>query len=257
MANPGRTVDVSDEDEGPTDTSHEPPWWVRDGVLALVIGLILLIGQWVIDDRRSDREIQMSARQSDEAERRDNLRFIRDQSKNEKAVRPFAAMDLRNQTFIGLPMSGADLRSADLTDARLEGADLSDARMTGAKLYDTDLTGAVLSSADLSCSKLDMTICADFIVRVRFGKANMSAAKLVHSFVVASDFGGAKLSQADLTGIDMHQTLLNGADLSTANLTDVKFVDVCYDDETLWPANFKPPKSVDINVCLDALNPIK
>jgi len=59
--------------------------------------------------------------------------------------------DLRSADLSGANLSGANLRGADLSDADLIGANLS-----GANLSDADLSGANLSDADLLRFKSDL-----------------------------------------------------------------------------------------------------
>lgn len=230
-----------------------PRWWIRDGVLALVIGAALLGGQWIIDDWRSNREIRISAQLADAAERRENIRFIRDRSSNETIARPFAGMDLRDQNFVGLQMLGADLRSTDLTDARLEEADLSDARFSDAEIYATDFTGAKLTGANFACPEPEDSLCFAFIGFGDFSESNLNNARLSGLIISATDFSNASLRQADLSHVHLNDTVLFGADLTNANLTGIVFRNVCYDLSTEWPIGFTPPPPGNEDVCIDAI----
>ena len=111
--------------------SWEPHWLVRDGALALGIGLLLFGGQWFLDDRRAERE-----------ERLENLRFVRERALIEDAERgdrPFAGLDLAGMDLRGLNLQRADLRD-NLSEAKLLFADLSSADLTGADLSGADFT---------------------------------------------------------------------------------------------------------------------
>ena len=94
-------------------------------------------------------------------------------------------------------LSGANLRSANLSDAYLSGANLSDADLSDADLSDAYLSGADLSDAYLS-------------------DANLSGA----------DLSGADLSGADLRSADLSGANLSGADLlmSVCNLYSLKLL---------------------------------
>src|SRR5689334_13415136 len=56
----------------------EPPWLIRDGVIALVIGAVLLLSQNQLDERRSDRQDALEAARAQHAETVENLRFVRE-----------------------------------------------------------------------------------------------------------------------------------------------------------------------------------
>ena len=124
--------------------AEEPPWWVRDVLVAGIIGSLLLLGQYRIDLQREDRE-----------SRQENLRFIRERAAEAsprigpngtalKSVLPYRDMDLRGLNLSGLDMRNADFTNSDLTGAVLRGADLS-----GATFRYTILDGAVLDDAIL------------------------------------------------------------------------------------------------------------
>ena len=86
----------------------------------------------------------------------------------------------------GADLSGADLRSADLSGANLSGADLrradlSGANLSGADLRRADLSGANLSGANLSGAK-------ELLSAINFIDAHFE--RVVDGYIVFKTFGG-------------------------------------------------------------------
>ncbi|MHA7156219.1 pentapeptide repeat-containing protein [Arthrobacter sp. TMN-50] len=132
-----------------------PPWWVRDGLVALTVGGLLLAGQAFIDDRRTDREQVAAAKLSNELSRIEDLRFIRERSaelppQSEGALfnqLPFAEMDLSGQNLSNLDLRGADFTSANLTDTKFFMSDLRGAIFRNTVLTKTSFEAAKLEEA--------------------------------------------------------------------------------------------------------------
>lgn len=137
----------------------------REVLVALLVGSILLVNQAWIDDRRSEREIKTAQVMADEADRRENLRFVRERSSEQATDRPFTNMDLVEQNLASLDMAQADFENAKLMRAFMPGVNLESAnlRTTGlseaylgrANLLNADLRGADLRGTVLSDAKLD------------------------------------------------------------------------------------------------------
>lgn len=203
----------------------EPPWLVRDGLLGLVIGGLLLLSQVGIEDARAHRQDvsdaavrRQSERLEDEraatAQRLENLRFVRERSSSKKVERPFRGLDLAGQEFVGLR-----LRNADFGAAKLSGATFEDADLRESGLYDADLRD------------------------VNFILTNLEYAQLQ-----GSDLRGAKLDDAQLTGAVLAGSDLRGASLTATELDEAILVDrsdvgVCYDKHTRWPDGYEPPEA--------------
>lgn len=190
---------------------REPRWWVRDIVVAMILGVLLaagsIWGQKVIDDRRAVRDAAKQEADNRHTEQLENLVFVRSLSSDSEQARPFSHMDLATMALVGLQLPDADFAYADLTDTLLMQTDF-----TG-----SDFSAAILVNADLSY-------------------ANLTDARL--SSDVYADDDGEALRGADLTGATLIGTTLTGADLSDAVLTDIY-----YDDSTRWPQGFRPPPS--------------
>lgn len=208
----------------------EPPWWVRDVLIALLIGAILLVGQAVLDDARSDRE-RLAAVSRDQFQTRiENLRFVRDRSSATLVERPFQHMDLTLQN-----MSGLTLTEANFTGSELEVADFNDADLRGVNLSETYLDYADFSGADVSCSVRDgadddpLRICSSFV------GASARSARFLETDLQYADFTDASFSEADFSGADLRHT----------NFADAYYFHICWDNATRWPTDFEPPDDKD------------
>jgi hypothetical protein len=204
--------------------TREPSWWVKDVVVALLIGAVLVAGQWLLDNRRADVDRQLEDQRNAAAERLENLRFIRDRSSSSRASRPFGSLDLRGLQLGELHLVGATFTEADLTGSSLSltdvrRAEFHKARLGGADLRGTDLSNATLSSASMRRATLRGAILSD-----------------------------AYVADADLRGADLSYTNLSGANLTGADLVGAKVDPVCYDADTVWPRDFDPPPA-DQRMC--------
>ena len=201
----------------------DPPWWVQNVFAALLVGGIVAgVSIWY-------QEL-VSDKQTTQATRLENLRFVRQLSSGKDVVtRPFSRLDLQGQDLDLLDVTGADLNGAQLTDADLIGSNLAStptrptllirAKLTRADLEGANLTGAIMWNADLEGARL-------------------WGAKLTGAILSGADLKGADLRDAYLTGATMWS-----ADLEGANLTDTDLTGVSYDEKTRWPVGFKPPPS--------------
>ena len=103
-------------------------------------------------------------------------------------------------------LSGANLRSANLSSAYLRSADLSGANLSGANLRSADLRSANLSGANLRSADLR--------------GANLSGANLRSAYLRSADLRSADLRGANLSGANLRSAYLRSADLSDADLSD-------------------------------------
>jgi uncharacterized protein YjbI with pentapeptide repeats len=125
---------------------------------------------------------------------------------------------------LGLNLSKADLRQADLSFANLSKADLSEANLqaacaTGANLFRAVFYDANLMEADLCCANLQEAILPQAsLVEARLYKANLSKAKLLQANLMMANLNKAVLAGADLAGANLLNVNLSEADLTGANL---------------------------------------
>ncbi|MGX9789866.1 pentapeptide repeat-containing protein [Mycobacterium sp. MMS18-G62] len=200
----------------------QPVWWVRDIFIAVMVALLVLFGQIsFLNARHSrDRETPQNPPQSQQgqAERIENLRFVRDKSAAAYQPRPFRQFDLSGMNLAGLQLNGANFAQADLSRANLTGTDLSSRFATPAAM------------------------------------SYLQGVNLCHAVLAGTNLHSAYLVNANLTGVDLTFTtlrgaVLNGSDLSGATLpTDVTSKDsplagIFYDNNTVWPQGFQPPPS--------------
>lgn len=202
------------------ETVQDPLWWLKEVLLALIIGGLLaagtVIGQKIVDDRRSEREMHAALAANRHDLQMENLRFVRERAQEPPdEARRFAEFDLEGQNLVGLRLTGADFARANLTGANLSDSNLSRSNFARATLRDAKLTRASLKSA-------------------YFGPERI---------LDAPDSRGADLSGADLKGADLTDADLGHADLGGASLNRAILTNVYYDRDTIWPAGFTPPPS--------------
>ncbi|WP_372699731.1 pentapeptide repeat-containing protein [Arthrobacter sp. JSM 101049] len=175
-------------------------------IAALLVGILSLQIQAGLDDRRSDQD-----------DRRENVRFVRDRSSEQVLDRPFRSIDLKGQLMPGLKLNKADFQGANLSGANLEKTDLSDA-----DFLDADLTGAKFFLAQLD-------------------SADFRDADLVGADFRFADLTDADLRSTDLSGADLWAVTLFGAHLSsTKGLPADIDSRSCYDENTSWPDGYIP-----------------
>ena len=186
--------------------SRDPPWFVQILVAALLfaglLGVVLLWGINRIENRRADQ-----------AERLENLRYVRTAAAQRGADRElrFSGLDLQGMHLAGLDLSGADLTGANLNDADLAGADLTSA----------DLTSAVLTSATLT----DANLTSATLIFANLAGADLGAADLTDATLIEADLTAANLAFADLEGADLSFAVLVDADLSSALISEAVFAE--------------------------------
>lgn len=245
------------EDARRTRADPEPRWWVQDIVVALLVGGVLVAGQWWLDERRVhvDRSIEtqraanaqeLEDQRTAAGEQLENLRFVRERSSNAVEGRPFSTMDLARTSLSGLQLATANfnqanLIDADLVDTNLQRAQLRLANLSGANLLLANLSGADLAGADLSDA--DMS-------EARLSWARMPGANLERTDFSNADLSGAVLFAADLTGAN-----LTGADLSRANLAFAELAQICHSSGTIWPQGFVAPQ-LNSEACLPPANQV-
>jgi uncharacterized protein YjbI with pentapeptide repeats len=236
--------------------NREPPWWVSQILVAVLVGL--LVGGLILFSGN-----YFSDRQARQARQLENLRFLRDRvATNPNQPFPFAHLDFEGQdlVFLKLPRAsfndanlsgahllGSDLTGADLTGANLRGANLSGAKLGGANLCGADLTGAFVSDASLR----DAILTGANLTRANFQITVLTGAKFSSRsyFRVGEDLPTELCDVADtgpsnLTETDLCSSNLAGADLeATSNLTSAKLGNIHYDEKTTWPDGFRPPPS--------------
>ena len=251
-------------------------------MVALLVGILLLLGAMVWDDRLAERQNRLAAdiadrqdrlarEQSERAEILENIRFVRQIAIDGGRAKPFQDFDLSSAVLADLElgcedlaakrgcaqfqnaklndtlMMGADLRGAnfllaDLTEASLGHSDLEAAYFFSANLVKADLIKARLRHADLSMASL-------YGARLAYADlsgANLYALNLTQADLSFATLNGASLQAADLSGAVLVESSLRGADLSEAkHLTQSQLDDAVGDTTTRIPVGLRRPATWD------------
>lgn len=222
----------------------------RDAVVALIVAALTVTAQTVIDDRREDK-----------ADRRENLRFLREQaaSDNIKQVQ-MINIDLSGQNLAGLRVSGAvmpgaNLKKSDLSFSMISNSDLSKADMEGADLSRTALVDSTLEDSNLRRANLSNAQLMNVAVSgVDFTGASLESA-LIHEpqhrtrDLYFTNFTAADMRFADLSEVEFHGVSFYGADLRGAKLSIQPDDVICYGPTTRWSEGFQPPPSAAPDDC--------
>lgn len=194
--------------------SSEPHWWVRDFLVAGLVGLILVGVQIFRDDQRDAND-----------QRLNNLSFVRDKASGPNTARNFQNIDLE-----GMNISGLDLLASKFQDADLKGIKASRSSLTL-----SSLDGAQASEANLNLANMEA---------VDFRSADASGVDFSYTHLEYSEFKetklqGARFDHANLDDVDLSQIDMSGV----TGLETASFNNVCYDEDTRWPEGFRPPPS--------------
>ena len=128
--------------------------------------------------------------------------------------------DLRNASFLGVKLFGANLVHADLRQACLNQANLILANLYRAKLSGASLNNAILRRADLTKAKLSGADLSEAdLARANLSMADLTKAKLSGADLTEANLARANLARANLSGANLSGTDLSGANLSGANLS--------------------------------------
>ena len=230
---------------------EEPPWLVRDGVVALIIGLLLLVSQLWFDVAQIHRQETLENARSEHAEQLENLRFVRERSSPRRLGRPFQEFNLHGQNLIGLQLAGADFTGSNLGDAsltlsNLRGADFSSADLSYARVNLADLRNAQFGEADLRGAAVNSVLRHAHLRDADLSRANLLSADFTDAFLVDANLTEANLAEsvlvrADLSGADLTGADLTKVDLTGAKLTGATLFDICYSDATKWPKGVRVP----------------
>ncbi|OWY63104.1 hypothetical protein B7486_54880, partial [cyanobacterium TDX16] len=175
-----------------------------------VIGLVLLVAQWLLGEEAAERASAESLR------------------------RQLTTSD----DFKGIDLDGAVLPDLYAPDRVLLAASLRDADLTRARLFFSDMRhvdarGAMLLRADLR--------------GVNLAEARLEGADLRGADLTDASLRGACLQGAKLAGAVLDQVGLERADLRAPDLAAAELGAVMWDETTLWPDGFEPPPSVSLS----------
>lgn len=204
----------------------EPHWLIRDVLVALLIGMVLVGAQTYLDGKREARVRSAENQRAQLVDRLENLKAIRERSDRNAKDDLLAAQ---------LNLSGKDLHEMDLSNLNLSGANLYDANLRGADLTETNLKGAQLQQADLRGATL---------IATQFDGADLSNADLREATLTLTRFrdawlGAVRFGPVDLSTADLRAAKLGGTDLDHVNFVGVQGNGPCFNVTTLWPAHFQ------------------
>lgn len=232
-------------------TGPQHRWLLHDVFLGAIVSLALFGSQYWVDERRATREAAAAAELQADAERRENVRFVRERSSAETLERPFSRIDVMGQNLSGLNLGRADFREASLIDTDFTGSDLSFADFAGALMMGTDFNYATLQGSNFSCEDAPrLTTCNSVTTGVTFFGSDLRDADLSGVSLFGAWFTeDAKLAGADFSDATFAGAKLFGVDLSKSELRGADFSGSCYSDATRWPSDFAPPPSAEPESC--------
>jgi uncharacterized protein YjbI with pentapeptide repeats len=183
--------------------SHE----LHVGLIAgMVIAIATVWSQAYIDDSREVATNEREVARENEADRRENLRFVRERSSDTATERPFKSLDLEGQNLSGLRLSGAAFDNANLKNTNLMGTNFTKATFHEVSLEEAELTGADLTNASL--------------YRADLSGSDLTGIKLNDAYMVQADLSGSQLGGADLRGAVLYEANLSGADFAGSTYVD-------------------------------------
>lgn len=238
-------------DDNPRVTSEPPAsvgtsvrhLWGREVAVGLISGAVVaagsFFGQLWVDDQRSEREMKAAELLADEADRRENLRFVRERSGDDSATRPFGSVDL-----VGKDLSFLKLANSHFDSARLDQTDFSGTNMTHSRLVTSSLVQANFRNADLkdailySVDATGATFSSADLTEAQFGLSNLSRADLTDAKLIRANLGGVNFTDATFTRADLTESKLQLADFRDADLTDANLSGAHLFGTKLTGANF-------------------
>jgi hypothetical protein len=139
---------------------------ILSGTIAGVVSGVAILCATVIATQALEHRL------TEQQNRVENLRFVRDISTRNSGPMPFRTLDLEDMNLSGLrfpcrdkmvveacflkaDFTGAKLSSTDMSGMDLEGADLTGADLRNADLAGTNLSGAILYDAKMDGARLD------------------------------------------------------------------------------------------------------
>jgi len=167
--------------------------------------------------------------------------------------------DLSGSLLIRANLGGADLSNCYIVDADLSGANLSRAILDGVNLRSSNLISADLSGVDLSDFDLhsvswkDVDLNKAILNAVDLHGANLSLARLSKADLSEADLSRADLSraylsEANLSGADLNKANLRGAILYKVNLSDADLNEADLSNANLNEANLDRAELRGVNL---------
>ncbi len=228
-------------------------------VLAGLVTAAVFLSQYLIDNRRAEREA-----------RRDERSVLVQTLNSTQTLNgaDFSGADLSDLTLLAKSFRQTNFSDAELRNTTLSGSDLAGANLTGAVIEDGLLgcaqnpTFYTRGSGDQAVDPLlsNTELCVDFtravlrnttIDRSQLPAADLSGSDLTDATITSTNLSNArfmclptsagelcpKLDHARLQQVDLRGAVFGRhVDLRSTLLTDV-----CWDEATVWPADFDVP----------------
>jgi hypothetical protein len=164
----------------------------------------------------------------------------------------------KENPFVHIDLSRADLSGADLRRVILRGANLTESILVKARLFQailrgSNLTGAKLTQADLRKADLrDASLGSTILIFTDLGESDLSSADMVGANLMF-----ANLRKADMKNADLRHCILTKSKLDHAMLTGVKLYGTARDDWIIegveckyvywdWEGKQRSPKDRDL-----------
>lgn len=213
---------------------REPHWLVRDGLLALVFGGLLLGLQVRMDERLSERELAIENARAKQAERLENLRYVRERSDDPTGLEGGIYKSFENLDLTGMNLSGLNLPRSLFWRATLDRTDFTSARLEGSSFGTTTGLGpsGTAEGAIFRSARLERAMFYSW----DGDGADLSGAVFDDTEFMGGSYNGTRFAEAfffdtDLWDIDLSRT----SGLETAHFEGDCFRNV------IWPAGFEPP----------------
>ncbi|WP_160093662.1 pentapeptide repeat-containing protein [Rhodococcus sp. T7] len=226
----------------PKQSGPQPAWWFKDGVFAVIVGLLVFLFQSSFEAQReltSSRDELVRAFREQVITSKDpidrsygemqgmNLPGIKLQGAN------LAHADLSNIVLRSADLTGADLTLADLDGAQLQGILLSSAKLNGASIVGANLEGAALNCrltgdgppGTPQCTPAPNDDVKQEIAAPATGEEETSTPE-IETRLLLTDLTRSDLRFANLEGADLWSATLNGADLRGANMQETKLTGI-------------------------------
>lgn len=211
-------------------------------VVAVALGIILGVPQYLLDRGQAKRESQ----RADAQKLRDfqlSLTLQNDLRGAALAHKDLSGVRLRGKDLRGADLRWVDLRHAHLDHTNLGGANLAHAHLDHADLRRASLRGAWLDHTSMVGANLEGAVLAG----AGLPHADLRGANLEITNMKAACLSGADLRRARVAGADMAFGVLTRARLQGAQFeTDLKPARLGYaglattrvDSHTTWPLDF-------------------
>lgn len=262
----------------PKQSGPQPAWWFKDGVFAVIIGLLVFLFQSSFEAQRelaNSRDELVRAFREQAITSKDPI----DRSYGEMQGINLSGINLQGANLVHADLSNIVLRSADLTGADLTLADLDGAQLQGILLNSSKLNGASIVGANLEGAALNCRLIGDGPpgtpqctpaqndddkqktgtpgtdegetgtpeTETRLLLTDLTRSDLRFANLEGADLWSATLSEADLRGANMRETKLTGIRAQNAHMDCIENPEPATKDDlcvqligaTLWGADLR------------------